>query len=139
MSDQPFTIPVIITDPDFQGLFNDMKTSLVSFDTIIEELKNKEWSLDLLDEVLDKLEEVRLASKTAGDGVIEGLVTIDTTIQAASALNIAQGAAILSELQSQGLSNDEIKVVLDAALEELKKIKFGTGLTTGTNLDKGAE
>jgi len=39
MSDKPFTIPVVVTDPDLQSLINDMRTALSEFQEINMRLK----------------------------------------------------------------------------------------------------
>lgn len=101
-------------------------------DMIVSKLQeSQDWSWEMTDQIVTQLEALRLTNKTAGEDIVSKL----GTVQAAGTLAAVQGADILSELQSLGLSANEIDTALLEAIEELKRIRRIQELTLGEEVE----
>ena len=93
----------------------------------------QEWSWEMTDQLVEKLETIRLTDKAAGESTVDA---INSTIQAISNLVVAQVASILSALQSLGYNAEAINTALDAAIEELKRTRRVSEFILGQEVEE---
>ncbi len=95
----------------------------------------KEWNLELVDQIVVGLEIIEKGNVARGVTTTSQFNTLYEFTQLASDLRTTQSAELLAELKHI----TEASLSMEEAVVELKKIKTGTGLAIGVDLDEEAE
>ena len=103
---------------------------------IWEELqKVEEWNWELVDQIVDRLEAIRLQDVILSNSVVAELVATLTFAKTASGLRTSESTNALTELKAIVANN----ATAEEALEELKKIKVGTDLILGQEIEESSD
>ena len=124
----------------FSGLTTAIGKGFEGIESVVETIWGeiegfKEWDVEMTDLLLEKLETIRATNSAAGTTLGSKLDTLYEFAQLVSSLRTTQSAELLAELQRI----TEAKYTMEEAVVELRKIKLGTGLTIGVNLDEEVE